>query len=352
MTCYYPQKAYESITKLTENGKKLIVFSKGNKGPYKEIELPCTQCIGCRIDKSRQWAARCVHEASMFTDNSFITLTYNDECLPEKNQLDKTHLQKFFKRLRKRHQGTTAVQKYDEVGNEAGIHFPIRYFAVGEYGDLTQRPHYHAILFNFDFTDKIFFKKSKNNKLFISQDLQRLWSKKISETEVEYYPKEHLYKEGKNIYCKLGHVTVGAVTYESAAYCASYCMKKINGKMKEKHYRRFGEIDYDTGEIETYCIEQEFSTMSRRPGIGREWWKKFGGTDLTQDCVDIEGRKIKPPKYYDLLLEKYDNDKFYDLKEGRKEIAKKYESERTEKRLKARRRVAEQKLKIKERKSC
>ena len=140
MPCYLPLQATFS---LREDGKKDIKFSNANARAFCEgrkplcdsnLSLPCGRCIGCRISYSRDWAVRCVAHADMFLNNSFITLTYQDSKLPVNGSLDYTHWVKFMKRLRK---------KFGRV----------RYYMCGEYGETFGRPHYHACLFNFDFSD-------------------------------------------------------------------------------------------------------------------------------------------------------------------------------------------------------
>ena len=116
MACYTPLKGYRS-TELTKNGKRKIVFNRNHGFADLPVTVPCGQCIGCRLERSRQWAIRCTHEASLWEKNCFITLTYNDENLPKDGSLDVTHFQKFMKRLRKKH--------------GAGI----RFYHCGEYGD-------------------------------------------------------------------------------------------------------------------------------------------------------------------------------------------------------------------------
>jgi len=121
-------------------GKRAIVFNPKYGYPDMPVELPCRQCIGCRLEYSRQWAIRCLHEASLYDENCYITLTYDDQKLPEsydiKNGLDLSHFQLFMKRLRK---------KYGAK---------IRFFHCGEYGEDRGRPHFHACIFNHDFQDK------------------------------------------------------------------------------------------------------------------------------------------------------------------------------------------------------
>ena len=101
--------------------------------------VPCGRCLACRISKRREWSLRMLHELADYDDAMFLTLTYNDDNLPPNGSLVKADLQKFFKRLRKR---------LDVDGRK------IRYFACGEYGEQTQRPHYHAIIFGLSLRDE------------------------------------------------------------------------------------------------------------------------------------------------------------------------------------------------------
>ena len=245
MPCYHPLTAYRG--RRTSSGKSEILFDKSQAlkvGSGLSIQLPCGQCIGCRLERSRQWAMRCHHEASLYQDNCFITLTYSDEHLPSDKSLHVEHFQKFMKRLRKR---------FGEG---------VRYYHCGEYGEKYMRPHYHACLFNFDFPDKKIWKENNGNRLYVSESLSELWP--------------------------FGFVTIGDVTFESAAYVARYIMKKVNGDLAESHYER---VDWETGEV--YQLKPEYTTMSRRPGIGSNWFAKFKDDIFPQDYVVINGKKLK-----------------------------------------------------------
>lgn len=215
------------------------------------VEVPCGQCVGCRLERSRQWAIRCYHEAQLHEENAFITLTYDDDHLPEGSTLVKKHYQDFMKRLRFRYRDRT-----------------IRYFQCGEYGETTHRPHYHACLFGFDFTDKRLFSTRGGVRLYTSDELNLIWG--------------------------MGHCTVGEVTFQSAAYVARYIMKKVTGDEAEKHYEI---LDPDTGEI--YSREPEYTTMSRRPGIGKGWLEKYHDEVYPSDFIVVNGVRMQPPKYYD-----------------------------------------------------
>jgi len=140
-------------------------------GPY--CPIPCGKCVACRLARSREWALRCMHEASLSDNNIFVTLTYRPD------------------RLRK------------SVG-------PCRYYACGEYGTDFSRPHYHAIIFGLDFDDKVLYKTTPGGRLYTSATLERVWGH--------------------------GFCPFGDVTMQSAAYVARYCTKKITGDDAPFHY--------------------------------------------------------------------------------------------------------------------
>jgi len=247
MTCYSPLSAFQSHS-VNSQGKRSIYFQY--RPACEPVQLPCGQCIGCRLERSRQWAMRCMHEASLHERNCYLTLTYSPEHLPARGNLVLRDWQLFFKRLRK---------KYGEG---------IRFFHCGEYGEKEGRPHYHACVFGFDFEDKVFYKMNGEHMLYVSRSLDDLWGK--------------------------GLAVIGDVTFESAAYVARYIMKKVTGDSADDHYRR---VDSDTGEV--YFLKPEYTTMSRRPGIGRAWIDKWINDVYPRDEVIVRGMCVKPPKYYD-----------------------------------------------------
>ena len=260
MPCYHPMRAFR-----TADGS--VVFHE--KARFKiegELTLPCGQCIGCRLERSRQWAIRCVHESKMHKLNCFLTLTYDDAHIPENRSLDYKHFQGFMKRLRRRFHG-----------------IPIRFFMCGEYGESTARPHYHALIFGLDFPDKKYWRKSgSGSALFTSDVLSRLWS--------------------------FGDAYIGDVTFESAAYCARYVLKKHVGSGSTLHY-----TDPATGEIRA----KEFCHMSLKPGIGRPWLDRFQTDVYPHDYVVVRGNPSKPPKYYDRVLDSRDPALLDDIRASR-----------------------------------
>lgn len=299
MPCYKPLKGWRSRDK-TENGKRSIVFNSNYGYLDMPVDVPCGQCIGCRLERSRQWAIRCVHEASLHSENCFITLTYNDQNLPAYNSLSKVDFQKFFKRLRR---------KYPEK--------KIRYFHCGEYGSKFQRPHYHAIIFGFDFDDKYHWSTHKGQKYYRSKTLEELWNEK-------------------------GYCIIGDVTFESAAYVARYITKKQTGKGASEHYEirdKDGNPVYDRQTGEIYHRTPEYTTMSRRPGIAKEWYDKFKDDVFPNDYVVLRGKEMRPPKYYEKQFEiEYPSD-YAKLKYNRKNAAEEFKENSTFDRLRVREKI-------------
>lgn len=255
MPCYHPVKGYRSRD-LNPSGKRSIVFSASEGYKDLPVEIQCGQCVGCRLDRSRKWAVRCIHEASLYDHNCFITLTYSPEKLPPFGSLRVEDFQKFMKRLRKKFSGES-----------------IRYFHCGEYGDQQGRPHYHACLFNLDFKDKYHWKTVRGEKYYRSETLEELW------------------QEGSSM--------IGSLTFRSAAYVARYIMKKRLGRDAQDHYEV---VDRTTGEI-LGEVKPEYVTMSRRPGIGKGWFEKFHSDCYPKDFVTVNGKKMGIPKFYDSQFE-------------------------------------------------
>lgn len=289
MTCFYPIPAYKNFPGSTgiaqghpvycefyseKERNKIYFCATDEKLGYCEFDdvpeeyrmlLPCGKCFGCRLDRSRMWAVRCMHEASLHDSNCFITLTFNNDFLNADRSLDKRDFQLFMMRLRKRF--------------GAGI----RFYHCGEYGAKLGRPHHHALLFNFDFEDKKLWSVRKGVRLYVSESLQKLWP--------------------------FGFSTIGDVTYQSAAYCARYIMKKKFGFRAQEHYEH---------------RIPEYNTMSRRPGIAYDWYQKFKDDIYPRDLLVVRSSssqflKMKPPKYYDGLYEAESPEEYKEIKDARKE---------------------------------
>jgi len=282
---------------INQSGKRPITFNRLDAFTDLSITVPCGQCTGCRLERSRQWAIRCTHEATQHEENSFITLTYNDDYLPHNNSLVLKHFQNFMKRLRK------------------SLQHRIRYYHCGEYGEIHGRPHYHACIFGHSFPDKNPWKLSNDEMLYRSSALETLWP--------------------------YGYSSIGAVTFKSAAYVARYILKKVTGKNARDHYTS---VDPDTGEITERT--PEYTTMSRRPGIGSRWYLKFQSDVYPSDEVIMNGKKMRPPKYYDGLYEIQEPDLYKKIKRGRKKQAALHPEDQTPERLKVRCQVQNSQIKL------
>lgn len=233
-----------------------LFFKAPPKGPWRPLQVPCGKCIGCRLERSRQWAVRIVHEASLHTHSCFVTLTYDDDHCP--SGLVYRDFRLFMRRLRKFCPG-------------------VRFFMCGEYGERFSRPHFHAVLFGCGFPDRALVGRFPSGSLFYrSAQLEELWPH--------------------------GFSSIGEVTMESAAYVARYVLKKVDGKQRaEGHYEA---VDWRTGEV--VDREPEFARMSLKPGIAAKWFGKYRGEVFPRDQVVVNGVKMTPPKYYKVLLERVD----------------------------------------------
>jgi len=288
MACYSPLSAYRLA-----NGS--VVFAERGD-VISSLTLPCGQCIGCRLERSRQWAVRCMHESSLHDQNCFITLTYSTDHLPSDNSLNYRHFQLFMKRLR----------KYAKV--------PVRFYMCGEYGEMGDRPHYHACLFGYAFSDLQLVNVSPaGSPIYRSSALESLWT--------------------------FGFSSIGEVTFESAAYVARYIMKKITGHNSSAHYR---DVDLSTGEIINRM--PEFNRMSLKPGIGALWFDKFTSDVFPHDRVIINGVKSKPPRYYDKLYSKLDPIGFESIQYERELASIPLKADNTPDRLRVKSIVAEARL--------
>lgn len=243
------------------------------------LTVRCGQCIGCRLERARVWAVRCTHEASLYENNIFATITYSDDNIPFGNSLDREDLTKFFKRMRKRTK--------------------IRLFYCGEYGDETIRPHYHALIFNCAPPDPELMAVREGKKVFRSDTLDKLWG--------------------------LGHINYyDTIEFASAAYVAGYVTKKITGPDAERHYTW---TDPETGEI--YERQPEFSGQSLKPGIGERWIKKYLRDVYAKDEIIVNGQPTRPPRYYDQILEREDPKLFDQVMRKRREQHPKYTIQET-----------------------
>lgn len=204
-----------------------------------EGEVACGKCIGCRVNKKILWSMRCCHELYEHKKSIFVTLTYDSKLhYPQAYSLEKAHLQKFIKRLRK----------------SLGSRIPkgrIRYFAAGEYGEKTQRPHYHLIIFGIGFSEK--------------QLIMDCWN--YTDWNVE----------------SIREKAFGIAERQSIQYVAKYIEKQLNGPAALEQYKNLGR-------------EPVFKISSL--GIGKVWAEKNAAQYQDQGFITINGRQVAIPRYY------------------------------------------------------
>lgn len=288
MPCYHPLHGWKA-----PNGG--IVFRR-EKSIGQEMAVPCGQCIGCRLGRSREWAIRCHHEIKYHEQefdqpSTFATLTYRPENLPSYGTLVPHHFTDFMKRLRR--------DIYPKK---------VRYFQCGEYGEKFERPHHHAILFGYRDYDEEPAGYSNYEPIFFSPYLTKLWSH--------------------------GDVITGTATFESAAYVARYITKKVNGEKAKDHYERT-----DPHTLETYSLHPEYATMSRSPGIGANHIQTYMSDVFPSDEVVYQGRVFKPPRFYSNRLKDMDPDTELAVRKKRKRLAARHAHDQTVERLQQREKV-------------
>lgn len=232
------------------DGKTICWSQSQYSKEFATFQLPCGKCLQCRLEYARQWAVRCVHEASTHDENCFITLTYNDAHL-ESPRLIYKHFQDFMKRLR-----------FHNSERQIGV------FVTGEYGDKKKRPHWHAIIFNWRPSDAKFkYTSDRGDQVFSSDFLINLWGK--------------------------GTAEFGEVTFESAGYCARYAAKKLVHGKDEDH-------DY-----------QPISKKSSKHAIGKRWLEKYWPDAFNHGRIILpDGASCAIPRYYEKWLQKNEPEAF------------------------------------------
>lgn len=268
MPCCHSKPAWRATFPDPETGAHALRFTFRDKKP--DYFIPCGKCEGCRANQRRDWAVRIAHESQDWDRNCFVTITYNDEYCPE--SISRRDAQNFIKRLKRLSER------------------PLRYYLVGEYGDKTRRPHYHAIIFNEDFLGGAY---RINDQLYGNPHLDRCWG--------------------------LGNVRVAEFSFSTALYTAGYVSKK-------------------TGDRDS------FSLQSQRPPIGKNWMRKHHDNIRRNEKVVIDGKEMPIPQVYHNWVKGADT--FSHLKANLEEKIKPY----TDRQLAARKAnyVAQNQLKRKE----
>jgi len=254
------------------DGGRPIFGWQGIKEGLPEIKLPCGKCPECCKDYYTQWATRGSRELSQWDTSLFITLTYNEENLPADKSLNKEHVKKFIKRLKKYFRSTKEN--------------PVRQIYCGEYGTKTYRPHYHCVMFNVDFHDKRkHYISTAGHQVYTSELLTKLWGK--------------------------GNAEFGFATPASIAYLFKYILKKKSRKEKRKPLSI-------TVDGLTYDVAHEFIEPSRNPGIGSYLRES---NSIRKGYLTVNGVKQKLPKYYLEALKSRDPEAYESLKNQRFDYA-------------------------------
>lgn len=336
MSCYYPLigipngvnpngKTNYSIRSYKESVWQDLQAHPPRQGP--PVKIPCGKCIGCRLDYSRQWANRCMLEAQYYPEGTvwFATITYNNAYAPKvltedpetgkkvpALSLRKRDFQLWMKRLRKAFPDTK-----------------IRFFASGEYGSETFRPHYHAILFGLFLVDQEPWQMSSGYQTFLSKTIAKTWSRCYNTSretsfsssgskgsnailaEGDWRDGNHSFRDGDWLYEPFGRIVLSPCSWETCAYTARYTAKKSNTLFPE-FYERFN-------------LEAPFTLMSRRPGIGRQYYEDHKDTLYDYRYINIPGQegglKFTAPRYFDRILETENPELLETQKKLRREFA-------------------------------
>lgn len=292
MPCRAPLEAAQS------NGEKPVIYKRGRRPTtlaegYDALEIPCGRCIGCRLEKSRQWGVRLACEMAYLWEeldlpSTFVTLTYDEEHLPIDRSLVPEHLQLFIKRLRER------IRPHK-----------IRHFSAGEYGGQCQlheldncpscgpiqRPHYHSIIIGWAFPDRIQTGEREGYPVYKSEQLENTWGK--------------------------GRCEIGAANFQTASYTAGYIMKKQTGRnVDEGHYTSYCPL-----RDQWFDVEPEFAHMSTQPGIGMPWLGTHWEDIYRNDEMSIPGRGTfgVAPNYFDTLAQRWGLVNIDEIKQKRRD---------------------------------
>lgn len=282
--CTSPKKAWLP-KKPDKDGKKPLLFKPPNHTKifdYEIIETPCNHCIACEKLRALRTAVQLACELkTTLGDSLFLTLTYNDENLPSDFSVNKNHLQNFLKKLR--HWRI----KTDHIGN-------FRYLSQNEYGGKFSRPHVHIAGFNLTIPDLRSVQSKGAYQAFDSEIINQLWGK--------------------------GDVHIIRLCFENCLYIANH---HIDEKVDNKGKVHETPIIHPVTKRLIKTRKPEFSTRSSRPGIGKDFFKKYFSDIYPGDFMINKGQEMPVPKYFDALLKKHDLQLFEEIKKKRSDKVEK-----------------------------
>ena len=248
--CRYLRYLYswrDSHGKLVRSFSSVLAQQHSGNPSFRSELVPCGRCISCRLSKAHDWSVRGMLELYCHDKASFITLTYDDAHLPKNLSVSKKVFSDFVKRLRERLR-------------EKGLF--IRVLGSGEYGDRSARPHYHAIVYGFDFPDREPLYRVKGSQYYTSPLLSELW--------------------------EFGNHIIGEANKTTISYCAKYVLKKVTGDKAKDYY----------GDR-----QPEFAYYPKNPALGREFFEKYTSDFYPKNFITIDGKKTPIPRYFYKRLE-------------------------------------------------
>lgn len=296
MPCFSPLHGFPYPSTCSRAGQYMIYSRFIDKpdmidestGEYlHQIDIRCGKCAGCRLDDSKEWATRMVVESFTVPEDTcyFITLTYNNDFVPKSDNgdmvLDPPAVSSWMKRLRR---------NFEYYYGHKGV----RFYACGEYGSKGMRPHYHVCLFNSPLDDLSFAGLNKlGDPLYTSDFIDQAWSKEITSSQR----------------LSFGGVCIGKMNWRTCAYTARYTMKKAYGSDKE--------------DLVKLGLVPEFVNMSRRPGIGLDYFLANYDTMYDRDQIILpaiskdKANIQRIPKYFDKKMKEIDPLRLAQAKERR-----------------------------------
>lgn len=296
--CTKPFTAYDSAEMNPATGKRGITSDKNKSLNGVAKEFPCRQCLECKFQYVKDWTNRNLFENMFHEDSCFVTLTYDEENLPDGGTLIKDHPSKFMKALRQK--------IYPKK---------VRFFSASEYGGKFGRPHIHILIYGWLPEDRDPVRNDEGLISYESDQLTEIWGR--------------------------GRTELSEVNQKTASYCAQYINKKVYGDLAPDHYTTTHPLTGDLIEL-----EPEFCTMSLRPGIGLKYYKTWLEDMYPSDYLVYKGTRIAVPKFFDRHLERDNPEMFQEIKIKRKLEAKKPNrlKEQTPQRREIRNKIQEIKL--------